>query len=167
MVLFKALEMVKLKTDKVRVVIVGDVLYTESIEYARAKGLGDQIKIYGRCEHKKALSLISQCDAEIHDLDGYGVGIADQEAMALGKTVVVGGREDNFGPGILKNWENIVIFPPSDHEALAQAILKLIEDPSLRDRIGTGARQLIEDRFTWDTNARRTVELYNTLLNNR
>ncbi len=110
------------------------------------------------------MNIINQSDVEVHDLDGLGIGIANQEAMALGKPVIVGAREDNFGPGILKNWENIIIVPPGDHITLADAILKLMRNSEVGRAVGKRASETIAKHFTWAINVQKTIELYQKLV---
>lgn len=68
-----------------------------------------------------------------------GLAIALLEAMALGRPPVVtavGGLSE-----LVENGANGLIVPPSDPDALAQAIVLLLHDADLRSRLGEAARQ--------------------------
>jgi glycosyltransferase involved in cell wall biosynthesis len=41
-----------------------------------------------------------------------------------------------------------VLVPPEDVELLATEIVALLHDPTLRERLGASARQLIEDEYS-------------------
>ncbi len=59
--------------------------------------------------------------------------------------------------------ENILIVPPNDALATADAVEKLISAPALRTRLGRGALDLAKG-FTWDSIAARTAQLYGELV---
>lgn len=164
MTLFKALEIIVQSNPRIKVLIAGDVLYQSPLEYLQERNLVDFVEFLGNCSHGKTLNVIAQSNVEVHDLDGIGIGIANQEAMALGKPVIVGAREDNFGHGVLGNWENIIVIPPGDHVALANAILKLMQNPDLGKSIGERASETIASHFTWDINVQKTLDLCQSLI---
>lgn len=55
--------------------------------------------------------------------------------------------------------DNVLLVPPEQCNALADAIQRLSEDSALHTRLSTGARALAA-HFTWDEIARRHEELY-------
>jgi glycosyltransferase involved in cell wall biosynthesis len=59
---------------------------------------------------------------------------------------------------------NILLVPANDPQAVCRAAARLCSDPSLRVRIGQGAKRLAE-QFTWEHIAERTVdEVFSPLL---
>ncbi|QIP04563.1 glycosyltransferase family 4 protein [Bradyrhizobium symbiodeficiens] len=57
-----------------------------------------------------------------------------------------------------------LLVPVEEPEALARAILQLAMSPSLRERLGRGARQLVQDEFSSKIVGRAIVELYDQLI---
>ena len=53
--------------------------------------------------------------------------------------------------------ENVLLCPPRDPAALAEAIKKLIDHPELAAKLRVGARTLARDYFNWDTAIERTL----------
>jgi glycosyltransferase involved in cell wall biosynthesis len=49
-------------------------------------------------------------------------------------------------------------------DAFAEAVLRLLDDPALADRIGRQARKAVLANFTWAIAAERCEELYFSLL---
>ncbi len=62
----------------------------------------------------------------------------------------------------LADGDNVLLVPPEDPAALAEAIARLAADPALRRKLGQGARALAEE-FRWETIAARTLDLYRSL----
>jgi glycosyltransferase involved in cell wall biosynthesis len=54
--------------------------------------------------------------------------------------------------------------PPDDYRAYADAIIRLIEDPGLRQRMGAEGRKRVEQVNNWEHESRKLVDLYRELL---
>jgi glycosyltransferase involved in cell wall biosynthesis len=59
----------------------------------------------------------------------------------------------------LRDGENVLLVPPNDAHALAEAIRRVATDPGLRARLECGAAELAQ-QFTWDRIAARTALVY-------
>lgn len=69
------------------------------------------------------------------------------EAMAIGKVVVttsIGGVQE-----IVRNGENGFVIPPNDSGRLASVILRLLNEPEEREKIGKRAREHVERYYDW------------------
>ncbi|MCD6289095.1 MAG: glycosyltransferase family 4 protein [Anaerolineae bacterium] len=62
----------------------------------------------------------------------------------------------------LVDGQNVLLVPPDDPSAIADAVQRLMADPALRERIGRGARQLA-GAFRWEDIAARHLEVYRAL----
>jgi glycosyltransferase involved in cell wall biosynthesis len=102
-------------------------------------------------------------------------GIINLEAMATGTAVVasaVGGIKEVVVPaetGILVEPALAPgTFDPVDPEGfsrdLAEALNRVGLDESLQKRYGTNGRRRVEDHFSWSSIARKTIDLYRSLL---
>jgi len=74
------------------------------------------------------------------------------EYMAAGRAIVAsdlpGVRE------VVTDGGNALLVPPGDSSALTAALIRLRDDPSLRDALGANARQLVMSRYTWEARAK-------------
>lgn len=80
------------------------------------------------------------------------------EAMALGKPVIatkVGGV-----PELVKHGETGMILEPCNVSALADAIIRLAKDKSLREKLGSKARQIAHQEYSIEDNIRKLEALY-------
>lgn len=75
-------------------------------------------------------------------------GMTPLEAMACA-TPVVGSRVGGIKTSVAEG-ETGYLVPPRDPELLAGRLLRLLSDPTLRDRMGHAARRRIEEHYTWE-----------------
>ena len=105
-------------------------------------------------------------------------GIINLEAMACETAVVasaVGGIPEVVvpeetgllvDPGLDRGGVDVVD-PAAFSARLAAAINRLARDPGLRQRLGENGRRRAVEQFSWDAIARRTLDLYHSLLESR
>jgi glycosyltransferase involved in cell wall biosynthesis len=84
--------------------------------------------------------------------------VSGLEAMACGVPVI--GTQVGGIPQIVRNDVNGFLVPPRDSEALATKTVQILEDDRLRRRLGSTARQIAVENFSWATVARLTEETY-------
>jgi phosphatidylinositol alpha-mannosyltransferase len=56
--------------------------------------------------------------------------------------------------------ETGLLVPPGDADALAEAVVELLEDEPRRRSMGAAARRLAEERYSWDAIAERLLGIY-------
>ena len=79
--------------------------------------------------------------------------------MACGKSVV-----SSDIPGIkevVTHGQNGLLVPPKKPEALANAVLTLLNDKNLRRKLGKNARQLMVEKYSWDRVITNIGKVYN------
>jgi starch synthase len=89
------------------------------------------------------------------------LGIVNLEAMACGAAVVA----SNVGgiPEVVMDGETGLLVPPSDPEALADALNILVRDADLAAAMGKAGRERAAAEFGWATIAAQTAALYQEL----
>lgn len=90
-------------------------------------------------------------------------GMTALEAMACSTPVVasrLGGIRNVIESGV-----NGLLVDPSDVEELASAMIRLLNEPTLAERIGRAGRETVRERFSWEAIARRHLEFYQRYLN--
>lgn len=91
-----------------------------------------------------------------------GFGIVQLEAMASCKPVIC----TNL-PGVSGVDENEIAsihVPPKDSEALANAIIKLLDDEKLAKKMGENGAKLVEEKYSWEKIAEMTEKIYSEIL---
>lgn len=84
-----------------------------------------------------------------------------QVAFAFGRPVVA----TNVGgfPEAVDDGQNGFLVPTEAPEELAKAILKIINNPSLAEKMGRHAKHVSETRFAWEPIAEEIVSVYRTI----
>lgn len=88
------------------------------------------------------------CLSSVHE----GVPISAIESMAAGVPMVV--TDCGALREVVKDGEHGFVVPVADHEALADRLAKLADDPDLRDRMGHSARAEVEQKYRVELTAR-------------
>ena len=152
------------KLPELAVVVVGTLYDDRFLTRAEELGVLDHVVLTGGVPKDEVPGFLAAADVEAHDLQGLGLGTASLEVMAAGVPVVAVVRPDNFIDVDLRSWENVVLVPPSDPRALADAIIRILDDPEAARRVATGQQRLVEEHFTLAGVTDRHVELYARLV---
>ncbi|QDT45334.1 2-deoxystreptamine glucosyltransferase [Gimesia alba] len=91
-----------------------------------------------------------------------GLGTIMLEAMALAKPVIATGVGGIYS--VIRDGETGLVVPPSNSEALANSILKLLKDPLKARAMGESSRELVRQEFRIETMIESTIEQYKRAL---
>ena len=78
------------------------------------------------------------------------------EYMAAGRAIVA--TDLPAWADVVTHEETALLLPPGDIEAWAAAIIRLRDEPALRQRLGAAARQRAMAQYCWDTRVRRILD---------
>lgn len=129
---------------------------------ARELGIEDGVRFLGM--RADVPELMAASDIVVHPSLTEASGIALIEALAVGRPVVatdVGGT-----PEVVTHDRSGLLVPSCSSEALADAILRLVEAPELRQEMGRTARAEA-DRFSLQRMAEEHAAVYAELLERR
>jgi D-inositol-3-phosphate glycosyltransferase len=124
-------------------------------------GIRDRVRFVGKRQPDVLRDYYSAADVAVTTPWYEPFGLTPLEGMACGRPVIgsaVGGITFTIADG-----KTGLLVPPRDPDALATALLRLMADRDLRERMGRAARQRVEREFTWRTVAQRTAGLYEEL----
>jgi glycosyltransferase involved in cell wall biosynthesis len=107
-------------------------------------------------------SFYASCDVFCYPSLWEGFGLTPAEAQAVGKPVVA--FKTCALPEVVQDGVTGLLVPPRDSSSLAEAIVRLLRDTELRNRMGTEARTEAERKFSWENAARQTVAVYEEAL---
>jgi glycosyltransferase involved in cell wall biosynthesis len=118
-------------------------------------GLGDAVELRGFVDEAEKLELFRRAWVHVLASPKEGWGITNLEAAACGTPTVASdspGLRDSVVDGVTG-----FLVPHGDVAALAGRLRSLLEDPTLRDRMGKEGRAFAE-RFSWERAALETEQ---------
>ena len=130
---------------------------------ARERGLEDRVEFTGQLDPAAARSAAGQCWLFVMPSTEEAFGVAYIEAMACGIPAI--GAAGEPGPAeIAAAGGGIELVPAHDPGALAQTIMRLLEDPERLSALGADARHTVKTEFTWEACGRRTLDAYRAVI---
>jgi glycosyltransferase involved in cell wall biosynthesis len=161
--LASALMLVLVTRPNARFLLMGDGPLRPLVDRAVAEpGLADRVACVGMRPHAEMPEYLAACDVLVSphgkQADGgefFGSPTKLYEYMASGRPIVA----SNIGQiaEVLTDGESALMTPPDDPDALARAIVRLIDDACLRVRLARNARAAAEANHTWRRNADRVL----------
>jgi glycosyltransferase involved in cell wall biosynthesis len=159
--LLEAISEIKDQYTNVVLLLMGDgVLRSDLDALTRQLNIEDKVRFLGY--RKDIPELLSAADIYVHTSVVEGFGIAIIEAMAIGLPVVA----TNVGgiPEIITNGENGILVPPENPQALAKAIVDLIEHPEKRKILVEKGKQHVKANFTYQIMVKEYMQVYNNAI---
>jgi len=122
------------------------------------KDLHDRVHIVGYVSDELLVPFYRQ--AELFALPSIfePFGMTALEAMACGRPVIaskLGGIRD-----VISSGENGLLVDPSKADEFAEAMLTLLKDQQLSDRMGEVSRKTIHEHFSWEAIAEKHIAFY-------
>lgn len=157
--LIESMKFVKRRVPKAKLVVVGKgPLLPKLVKRVDELKLQKHVEVKGPVPKDEVLRYY--LSASVFVIPSYHEGLATVllEAMACGDAVVATDVRGNSD--VVVSGKTGLLVPKKEPIALANAIICLLENPDLRERLAENARKLIEEEFTWEKVADRVVEAY-------
>lgn len=143
-VFLEAAAIVSKRRDRVRFCVVGDGELADALKGSAAgKSLGDRLIWTGFRDDMP--SVYAASDIVVLCSDNEGTPVSLIEALASGVAVV--GTRVGGVPSVVTDRATGLLVPPGDPAALAEAVLRLVDDGALRARLGSAGRKDVVSRF--------------------
>lgn len=140
-----------------RYVVIGDGPERRRLQdLAAQKSLAGHVDFLGRLDYAHTMEKLAEADVFALPSWNEAFGIVYLEAMA--RRVPPIGCHGNGAADIITAGEDGLLIPPREIGALKEAMLRLMNDRALRERMGARARRTAE-RYSWQRNARRMAEI--------
>lgn len=140
-----------------------------------------RLKVFGKGNYKELQKLLSS--TALHAVDFYGhvdrhvlflelskatmavfpsysecFALAPLEAMAVGCAVINTSRSS--GKELVEDKENGLLIDPDDIEGIANAIITLLTNPELQNKIGAKGKQLVQNKFGITNSVKAHIDFY-------
>lgn len=150
-IFIKAAETIRKNHPEVEFKVVGGTLFGIEPEYekelhdlAKSLNLGSSLKFFG---HQSSVeSFIQSADIVVHSsVRPEPFGLVILEAMSAGRPVIA---SNEGGPlEIVDDGVTGLLIRPNDPQELANAVIKLLQDKTLRTSLGQAARERVQTVF--------------------
>jgi len=158
-VLIEVVKSIRERHPNVKVLLVGDGPEMHNLRQTAFRlGMEREVIFAGPVPRDDVPSYIDAMDiCVLPDSSTFGSPIALFEFMAMGKPCIV----PDLGPmrEVIEDKVTGIMFPHADYNALGKALLRLVEDSTLRNQVGARAKQTVFELHTWTANARFVVQL--------
>jgi glycosyltransferase involved in cell wall biosynthesis len=107
------------------------------------------------------------CDVSVFPSLYEPFGIVALEAMSMQKPVVVGATDaSGMKEIVVPNGPDQSGFHinPNDPADIAWGIVNAVQDSQRKVQLGENGRKIVLQKFTWDVSAKRTIEFYKELI---
>jgi glycosyltransferase involved in cell wall biosynthesis len=152
-----------LKNDGLSFVMIGGGDLAPEIERLIKKyGLEDVIELTGQIPRQKAIEILNGCGILVHPSRWDAPAIVLMEAAILNVAII---SSDAAGlPEFVIDEETGILVKERKAEIYAEAVRKLIRNRNLREKVVTGARDLLLKKFIRTHCTNQYIELYEELL---
>jgi glycosyltransferase involved in cell wall biosynthesis len=165
--LLEAIAKLRVERDDVHLVVIGKQKEKSKIPAVLERlGLEHAVEFVSGVAQERIIELYAEAQVAVVPSLYEGFSLPAIEAMACGVPLVAttgGALPEVVGP----DGEAALSVPTNDPSALAIAIGRLLDDATLRDRIGEAGRNRVLDRFTWRRSAEGMIENWYALLEDR
>ena len=163
-VLVKAMTKIIKDVPDAELVFAGKGVMREELEMlSKDLGIEKNVKFAGFVEERLKPLYYKAADVFClpSTMSTESFGIVNLEAMACGVPIVaskIGGV-----PDVVKDGENGLLAPPKDSDALADAIIYLLENDEVREKMGKSGREKVKD-YSWGRIAEETERVYKRVI---
>jgi glycosyltransferase involved in cell wall biosynthesis len=159
-----ALTVLASRIPEVRWVVIGDGPDRAGLERLAAQlGISDRVEWLGQLAPDDALVELARCHVMAMPSIDEAFGVAYIEAMACGVPAI--GCKGEGGPEEIASYgEGMLLVPPRDPDALAEAIGSLLSDDARLKEFAEAACRTAADEFSWERCGSATVRAYEQAL---
>ena len=146
--------------------IIGDGSERQRLELlAEQLGIAANVKFWGRMPRHRLVEKLAHCHVLVHPSLHDSGGQVCSEMMAAGRPVIC---LDLGGPAVQVTKETGIKVPAYTPEQatkeLADAMIRLAVNPSLRVQMGLAGRKHVSAKFSWAMKGRAFANLYQEIL---
>lgn len=163
----QALPLIRPQFPDLRLEMVGDGPDRHRLEQlAQELGVSDLVVFHGRVPEAELLAAYRRAhlfvmpareETAVPSMEGFGIVYLEASACGL---PVIAARSGGAAEAVQDGRTGLLV-PPNDAPALAQAVIRLLQNPAERQRLGANGRQWALSEMNWDGTAHKLAEALN------
>lgn len=134
----------------------GDIAYYQTL--AKSLNIADCVDFLGWADQKTAAHLLAQADTVILPSYDEGLPLSILEALATGVAVVA--TPVGEIPSVLTSGINTLFVNPGDIPAIAKTLCRLMDEPSLREKLEQAGFEIYKQQFSMDVFFRNVARIH-------
>ena len=160
----KAIKLVLEKYPRVHFLISGNEYYgypeyrNEILTILHEDGVAGAVSLLGDIPHADMSTFYQISDIVVLPSLMEATSLSGLEAMSCGKALL--GTNVGGIPEIIEDGRSGYLVPAGDSEALADTLVKMLNDMGKVRAMGQRGRTLAEEKFSWNSVAEKTLEIY-------
>ncbi len=159
--MLEAFRLVKKQFDNCRLIVVGDGPLRPYYRKLMDKDLANDVHFAG-LQNGGRPSYYSSADIYCTPCTKASFGVVLLEAMASATPIVA--SDINGYRLVMEDNRQGILVPETEAAGFAEALLRLLRDPELRQRMGQEGRRTAVETFSWDLVARQVERYYLELM---
>lgn len=142
---------------KVQLRVVGDGEDRDSLHaHVKQCGIQDAVIFEGAVNQERIRELYARADAFVIPSFAEGIPVVLMESMSMGIPCIT--TRITGIPELITDGENGLLTTPSDIEALAAAVSRLMDDPALQEKLKIAGRERILEAYNLPLNLDKLAE---------
>jgi glycosyltransferase involved in cell wall biosynthesis len=142
-------------------VVLGDGELRENLLRLRGElGLAERVHLPGQVPQAQQLLPGFDVFAMSSNMEGLGTIVLDAGLAGVPVAVTAAG---GLSEAVLDGQTGLLV-PVGNHEALAAALVRLLEEPGLGSRLAAAARERVRENFSVRQMAQRTLDIYQEVM---
>ncbi len=152
--------------EHIHLCFVGDGVLREALAAeVEAMGMQKRIHFTGLLTPDEIPAVMHASDAVLHCSLHEGLPRTLPQALLAGRPVIT--YDLDGGPEVVQDGQTGILLPPAEVAGLAEAIIRLADDPALRQRMGATGRQSVREAYAAQTMVEQIDALYTRLARQR
>jgi len=162
-VLIQAIKEVSSLIPTVKCIIVGRGYQEGKLrKLIHQLSLEEHVELIGSMPHNEVINFMSWCDVFALPSWQEPFGVVYAEAMGCGAPII--GTKGEGIAEIIEEGKHGLLVSPKDVGSLVKALLTLLQNDNLAKQMGEHGRRLVFNSLSWQTNASKTISIFQDLL---
>ena len=155
------------RCDGVSFLFVGDGEFRQFLEdFCATSGYMNRVRFTRRQPHAEIPGLIAMMDITVLlNSNAYGSPMKIFEYMGMGKAVIAPAVAPVVE--VIRDGDTGLLIEPGNAVQMAEQIIRLVQDPLLRERLGAAGRAYVTTHHTWRQNVITIEDIYRKIVQSR
>lgn len=161
--LIRAVPIIAGKFDNLKVLIVGGGNPEPYKKLAREIHVENFIEFTGKVPHNTVSEYLARMDVFVMPSLSDSEAVSAQEAQAM-EIPVIASRVAGV-PEVVRDGVTGILVEPGNHIAIADAVIRLLSNDSLREKMGKQGREHVKRHFNWTDKVEVREKIYLDMIN--